>query len=112
VKSIRKQFGIKQEHAEAQEEAESHLCVNNLNLIRLLMFIVLSIIFIRNFDNTTLIVELIIPSGIIYVHELTITQQHIITILMSFNGLLHFTPSSRRADNIMLSVSIHILIQL
>ena len=43
------------------------------------------VVMIRNFYDTALVVELHIPSGIIDVHELTITQHYIITILVQLS---------------------------
>ena len=84
---------------------ESKLII--LNSIRLLIYIST-----RNFNNTTLIVKLVIPSGIVDVHELAITQHNILAILISFNGLLHFNPSGRRHDEVITTVGIHLFKQL
>ena len=65
------------------------------------------IVMIRNFYDAALIVELIITSGVIDVHELTITQHHILTMLIPFDGLLHLKPSGRGDHDIVFSILIH-----
>ena len=82
--------------------------INKLNSIRLLVFRIM----IRNFHGAALIVELLIPSGVIDVHELTITQHYILTILIPFDGLLQFKPSGRRYHKVIMTVLIYLLKEL
>ena len=70
------------------------------------------VVMIRNFYDAALIVELLIPSGVIDVHELTITQHYIITILAPLDGLLHFKPRGRRDHDIIFTIRIHLLKEL
>ena len=82
--------------------------INKLNSVRLLVLRIM----IRNFHGAALIVELLIPSGVIDVHELTITQHYILTILIPFDGLLHFKPSGRRYHKVIMTVLIYLLKEL